>query len=1289
MKQGLVKKKVLSFSLAFALLLQTFCCGATGVLTAKASTSDSLIGNNSVVTNLEENGKNSSQTALRNNQIMTLAANVTPTTTVSVSSYDVLKANIEQLSSGAVVEYLISAKLTATSTISVPSGASVVLTASDSNASAYTITRSQDFHGHIFNIPVGASLYVRCCIDGGCRDSSGNLRGYASDSTETSGYYGNALVLNNGTLVLDRNKSVLKNNCNPRTQTKTNGGGALNYGTLAMSAGYISGNVVSDYGGGICNEGALELTGGVIENNTTYSKVNNMVSGAGGGIYSIKSFTLPVGVVIRNNTANSGGGVYLEYDWDAATEDVALLTFDGAEVSGNVATSGGGVVISHCNMIMKSGKISGNQAGDWGGKESFGKGGGIDLSGSGETDRGVLTIIGGEISNNTVVSSYGSDGGGIYNHWGTVNMSGGLVTGNSCAGESYSTGGGIYLEERAVLNMSGGTISNNEANEGGGVAMYYYFDSYAYFSGNAIVTENTGYYGGGVLNYGCGDEGGGVFIKENAKIYNNTANEGGGVWNYGATTITGGYIYDNTAEYGGGVCNYDITTMSGGSVYGNSAYNGGGMYHEGSSDTDGKLVMTGGSVYDNTAENHGAGLYFTTNGSPITLSNCSIYNNTATKYGGGICSYRRNGLNINAGTRIYNNSGSHGGGVFTSTGLCTFNGEIKTNTASYGGGVYAGYNIDVIGGLIDDNTAKQKGGGIYTGSSAPAEITGGTISNNNSTYYGGGIYNGNIVTMSGTAKLDGNFAGQYGGGICNNGSTLYLNSGSIVNNHSDSCGGGICNYGIAYLSGVAITNNTAIVGGGIFMDENGSIEMSSGAISYNVADNYGGGVSIDTGSFILSGGEISYNSTKSYFSSGAGLNNHGTFTMTGGSINNNTAPLSSDFTDGSVAETEGGGISTANDDAIVDIQGGTIYNNVACDGGGIYAFSGIVNVSDGSFYGNTAEYRGGGLHILIATANLTGGTFYENVSPKGSGIFNSSLGTINMSEDVIVQESDTVYLGGSTYIYVPAEFNYDGLVSLINCDKKAPGRIIAKTGYGNELGTELLYYDGTQQRFELVFDTFDDGSEAFLRAGNQGAASNPDSGIANRDVFISTAYTLHFDENVTGYNVTVPDDVTKLWCEDLTDVTFGSASIASNDCSFIEWNTKADGSGDKVTSPIDYNDNADLTLYAQWQWNDYCVVTVPKVLVIDGITKQGVYAVKIKGQVFEGRKIYVSPASSAVSLICFGKDSAVANITQKNTSFATKDISEESFVTHTGTIEAHNLTAGNWKGKLSFDIYIQ
>ena len=74
-----------------------------------------------------------------------------------------------------------------------------------------------------------------------------------------------------------------------------------------------------------------------------------------------------------------------------------------------------------------------------------------------------------------------NDGGGIFTSGGTINMDGGIMTGN----EARNRGGGIYMG--GTMNMSGGRITGNTSqNDGGGI----YNRSRLNMEGNPVVSGN-------------------------------------------------------------------------------------------------------------------------------------------------------------------------------------------------------------------------------------------------------------------------------------------------------------------------------------------------------------------------------------------------------------------------------------------------------------------------------------------------------------------------------------------------------------------------------------------------------------------------------------------------------------------------------------------------------------------------------------------------------------------------------------------------------------------------------
>ncbi|MCL2134770.1 MAG: autotransporter adhesin family protein [Candidatus Bathyarchaeota archaeon] len=165
-----------------------------------------------------------------------------------------------------------------------------------------------------------------------------------------------------------------------------------------------------------------------------------------------------------------------------------LLRIDGITVTHVDGDSGRGVYVKNGGMLtLIGGEISGNTVNDDGG---------------GVYNKGVFVMLDGKISNNVVdkgkisdkVTEQG-DGGGVYNI-GTFTMSGGEISGNTAA-----FGGGVY-NYGSVFVMSGGKITGNTATFGGG-GVYndtsYYIGGSFTMSGGEIIGNTANGVGGGVF----------------------------------------------------------------------------------------------------------------------------------------------------------------------------------------------------------------------------------------------------------------------------------------------------------------------------------------------------------------------------------------------------------------------------------------------------------------------------------------------------------------------------------------------------------------------------------------------------------------------------------------------------------------------------------------------------------------------------------------------------------------------------------------------------------------------
>ena len=170
-------------------------------------------------------------------------------------------------------------------------------------------------------------------------------------------------------------------------------------------------------------------------------------------------------------------------------------------------------------------------------------------------------------------------------------------------------GGGIFVDTHAEVILESGSITGNDAWNGGGV----------YVNGGGSFTMNGGeisnnrtlrpYHGGGGGIYVLDDEkeGTGKFVMNGGVIKGNTTlTQGGGAFIDGEMEMNGGEIIDNMGLKGGGVCINGTMTLNDGVVSHNKAeflketqYDAiecGGIKING-----GTLNLNGGKITDNTA----------------------------------------------------------------------------------------------------------------------------------------------------------------------------------------------------------------------------------------------------------------------------------------------------------------------------------------------------------------------------------------------------------------------------------------------------------------------------------------------------------------------------------------------------------------------------------------------------------------------------------------------------------------------------------------------------------------
>jgi hypothetical protein len=225
------------------------------------------------------------------------------------------------------------------------------------------------------------------------------------------------------------------------------------------------------------------------------------------------TLVLENGAVIRGNTVSSGGTSGVEVDGGA-------FTMNGGNITGNTITSGGAsgaVTVSSGTFTMHGGTISQN-TGSYGvyitganstftmqSTATIGNPSTTTASvGVYVTDSALFAMKGGTITNHEA-----TNGGGVNVDGGTFNMSDGTINGNTAT----TNGGGVYVTSGA-FTMSGGTISKNKATtNGGGVYVA---------SGTFTKTKGT-IYGDGDLLANTATNGHAVYVVTDTKKRNTTA----------------------------------------------------------------------------------------------------------------------------------------------------------------------------------------------------------------------------------------------------------------------------------------------------------------------------------------------------------------------------------------------------------------------------------------------------------------------------------------------------------------------------------------------------------------------------------------------------------------------------------------------------------------------------------------------------------------------------------------------------------------------------------------------
>lgn len=223
-------------------------------------------------------------------------------------------------------------------------------------------------------------------------------------------------------------------------------------GTATLIECTITDNEAINDGDNKANGGGIRVVNGSLVLKNT--KVNNNKSeyNAGGIHFNGKELTMDDGSEVSGNSSECNAGGINQNGKDDEANAEAIVEIKGGVIKNNTAQKGGGLYISQkfASAYLYSGEISGN--------ESSKNGAGVLV------DKGTFTMSGGSISENKSTSG---NAGGVYvsqredtGTFGTFTMTGGSITANT----SSSPGYGIF--SCGKVSLSGDfTISGNVLDE--------------------------------------------------------------------------------------------------------------------------------------------------------------------------------------------------------------------------------------------------------------------------------------------------------------------------------------------------------------------------------------------------------------------------------------------------------------------------------------------------------------------------------------------------------------------------------------------------------------------------------------------------------------------------------------------------------------------------------------------------------------------------------------------------------------------------------------------------------